>query len=70
MHFNMRSLSKNVDKLHEFLTDLKTRPVVIAISETKLKESKIANNINLQGYNFIHYDSKTSAGGVGLYINK
>ena len=70
MHFNMRSLSKNVDKLHEFLTDLKTRPAVIAISETKLKESKIANNINLQGYNFIHNDSKTSAGGVGLYINK
>ena len=70
MHFNMRSLLKNVDKLHEFLTDLKTRPAVIAISETKLKESKIANNINLQGYNFIHYDSKTSAGGVGLYINK
>ena len=70
MHFNIRSLSKNVDKLHEFLTDLKTRPAVIAISETKLKESKIANNINLQGYNFIHYDSKTSAVGVGLYINK
>ena len=40
------------DRLHEFLTDLKTCPAIIATSETKLKDSKIANNINLQGYNF------------------
>ena len=40
----------------------------MAISETKIIEGKINRNINLDGYNFIHCDSETRAGGVGLYI--
>jgi len=40
----------------------------VAISETKLKESAIIRKIDLDGYNFVHKDSKTCAGEVGLFI--
>jgi len=40
----------------------------VAISETKLKVGAFTRNIDLDGYNFVHTDSKTCAGGVGLYI--
>ena len=43
---------------------------VIAITETKLKQKRMSVNINIYGYNFIHHDSKTCAGGVAFYINK
>lgn len=49
---------------------MKEGPDVIAISETKLKENNLTN-ISIPGYEFLNTNSKTSAGGVGLYlINK
>ena len=44
-------------------------PDFIAISETELK-SKCCTNIQIPNYNFVHVDSLTNAGGVGLYVNK
>jgi len=44
-------------------------PDFIATSETKLK-SKCCTNIQIPNYNFVHVDSLTNAGGVGLYVNK
>ena len=44
------------------------QPDIAAISETKLKEWLINRNIELEGYGFLHSDSKKCAGGVGLYI--
>ena len=44
-------------------------PDVIAIIETKLQNETIYNNIDIAGYNFIHADSLTKAGGFGFYIN-
>ena len=44
------------------------KPKLKAISETKLKERKIYQNIELDGYQFSHRDSITSAGGAGLCI--
>ena len=70
MHFNVRSLAKNIDKLNECICDLKTKPSVIAITETKLNQNRMSANINIYGYNFIHYDSKTCAGGVAFYIEE
>ena len=67
IHFNMRSLSKNLTLLEDFLVSLKSLPEVIAISETKLKEQSI-NNISISGYKFLNTNSITSAGGVGLCI--
>jgi len=44
-------------------------PDLIAISENKLK-SKCCTNIQIPNYNYVHVDSLTNAGGVGLYVNK
>ena len=68
IHFNVRSLQKNIDKLSHYLTDFNRKPDVIAVSETKLKENMIYSNIELDGYQFIHRNSHTSAGGVGIYV--
>ena len=70
MHFNVRSFAKNIDKLNECIYDLKTKPSVIAITETKLNQNRMSANINIYGYSFIHHDSKTCAGGVALYIEE
>ena len=67
LHCNTRSLCKNVSLLHDILLTVETRPDIIAISETKIKENSYAN-INLSGYNFVNTNSKSKAGGVGLYI--
>ena len=67
MHFN-RSLQKNIDKLLHYLTDIKRKPDVLAVSETKLKENVIHNNIEPDGYQSIYGNSQTFAGGIGIYV--
>ena len=68
IHFNIRSLQKHIDELNSVLASFKNQPEIVAISETKIIEGKIIQNINLYDYSFIHCDSVTRAGGVGLYI--
>ena len=70
IHFNIRSLQKHIDEINIFLAGLEKKPEIVAFSETKLQEGKANRNIELEGYNFIHRDSITAAGGVGLYILK
>ena len=70
IHINIRSLQKNIDKLTHFISELGKSPDVIAITETKLNKNRIHSNIEINGYNFIHSDSETNAGGVGMYIKK
>ena len=43
-------------------------PDIIAITETKLKKYELQTNIGINGNNFIHSDSDSQAGSVGLYI--
>ena len=45
-------------------------PDIIAISETKITYSQILVNVDINGYDFIHCNSTTNAGGVGIYIKK
>ena len=66
LHFNVRSIQKNVDKLANLLTQLKALPDVLAMTETKLKPDQAHININLESYTFIHSDSKKHSGGVGF----
>ena len=68
IHVNIRSLQKNIDKLTQYILQLKKLPDVIAITETKLNKDLIYNNIDIDGYNFVHSDSTTNAGGVGFYV--
>jgi len=68
LHCNTRSLGKNISLLHDILQTIKTLPDIIAISETKINENTCAN-LNIPGYFFINTNSKTQAGGVGLYLS-
>ena len=70
IHVNIRSLVKNIGDLHQIICNLPAPPDIIAISETKLNIKSDLNLIALKNYNFIHKDSLSCAGGVGLYINK
>ena len=40
MHFNMRSLPKNLTSLEEIIWTIKGSPEIIAISETKQQKKK------------------------------
>ena len=68
MHFNVRSLPKNIDHLVSYLTELSESSDVIAVTETKLNNDTVISNIQVTGYEFVHCNSLTTAGGVGLYI--
>ena len=68
IHFNTRSLTKNKSKIEESLQMLKTQPDVIVISESKLNVNN-AIRADLRNYYFVHCDSLSNAGGVGLYIS-
>ena len=65
----MRSLSKNISLLEDILLTVKKTPNVIAISETKLNDNS-RQNVNIPGYTFLNTNSKTAAGGVGLYVSE
>ena len=69
VHFNMRSLPKNLTSLRDNILTIKGTPEIIAMSEIKLKEKNIYN-ISIPGYVFLNTNSPTSAGGVGLYISQ
>ena len=68
MHCNTRSLGKNLFLLQDILISVKSLPDIIAISETKLN-ANTSENLHIPGYLFIRTDSKSQAGGVGLYIS-
>ena len=67
LHLNMRSLQKNFDNLCNFLSKLPSKPHVISISETKIKDKPLLN-VSIPGYTFLHNNSLSNAGGVGVYV--
>ena len=69
MHSNIRSLSKNLHLLKDFLIMTESKFSIIGISETKLNDNSVIN-IELPNYKFIKENSPTQAGGVGMYIHK
>ena len=66
----MRSLQKNIDKVIALLANLSETPDIIAISETKITYGQPIVNVDITGYDFIHCDSITKAGGVGFYVKQ
>jgi len=72
LHMNIRRLSKNLYKLENFLLAIEHCPDVIAITETKLKNSKSVKSYNLQleGYDFVHTDTNMNASGVVFLLKK
>ena len=69
LHSNIRSLKKNLTFLNDILMSVKELPHIIAISETKLSDNNPLN-LSIPGYSFLGVNSKTSAGGVGLYVSE
>jgi len=69
---NVRNLSKNLYKLENFLLALEHCPDVIAITETKLKNSKsvVSYNLQLEGYDFVHTDTNMNEGRVFFLFKK
>ena len=70
LHFNVRSLQKNIDKLITLLATFSEPPDILAISETKLTHGLPLVNVDVTGYDFIHCASITKAGGVGFYVKQ
>ena len=68
LHLNIRSLSKNYDNLIEFLTNVPFRPHIISLTETKIKDKPLVNG-TIIGYTFLHVNSFSNAGGVGVYVS-
>ena len=65
-HGNVRSLSKNMDKVEELFVDSNKFPDVMEITETGLKGNKIKSDI--PNYEFEHRESHLEVGGTGIYI--
>ena len=69
-HMNIGGLSAHHDELSLHLAGLKFRFDVIGISETKEQSDKgFLSNVHLPGYNIHTRPTKSSAGGVALYLN-
>ena len=70
-HVNIRSLSKHFDELQSLITSTKIPFDVIGISESKqLINQNFKINVNLEGYHLHSQPTKSSHGGVVMYINK
>ena len=66
LQINIRSLTKTFDKLVELLKLMIVLPDLITILETKLNDA--FSLPVLPGYNFVNSNSKTKAGGVGIFV--
>ena len=84
MHFNIRSLTKNFSAFHDIVSNLPNYPDIICISETKLSDYNINTDpnsgevnpsyeseidIELPNFSFLCNNSKSPAGGTGIYVN-
>ena len=67
-HTNLRSLSAHFDELQLLLTALKAQFDVIGISETREQAKGFLKNVDFNGYVLHSQHSKSSAGGVALYV--
>ena len=72
IYLNIRNLQKNIDKLKDFLNDIKGKFSVIVLSETWIDDDKADLNslFHISNYSFIHEKRKTKhkGGGLGTYV--
>jgi len=64
LHLNIRSLHKHFDALTTRVHKL----TLICFTETRIKDQPLIN-ISLSGYNLVHANSNSSAGGVAAYVS-
>ena len=69
-HVNIRSLSKHIDELKNVLHASKIIFDFIGVSETKqLINKDFISNVDIEGYHVYSQPSKSSSGGVAIYVN-
>ena len=70
IHFNARSLNKNLKKIKDSIEDLKLSFDIIAISET-CAETDTIDGFTLNGYEAFHIvRGQRKGGGVALYVHR
>ena len=71
MHLHISSLSYHHLELYNLIADMKIKPKIIGISESRLQKSKqhIAN-ISLPNFVYEHTPTESSKGGTLLYLDK
>jgi len=62
-------LQAHFDELNVLLLHISNPPSIVIISETRITTNPLIN-INIPGYDFIHFPSPTKAGGVGAYVSR
>ena len=75
-HGNVDGLKSKLGDINEVFSESETYPDIIAVSETGLKDPKVAGfgeyieseHVALNGYNFERTDTPTNKGGVGVYV--
>lgn len=69
IHFNCRSLYANFEKINEYLSSIKGKFKLIALSETWLSKDKGAD-MYIEGYELHHVNrGNKKGGGVALYVD-
>ena len=68
LHLNVNGLLSKIEELR--LTAQKTNAAVIGISETKIDESVLDGEVNIDGYEIKRCDRNRHGGGVACYIRK
>ena len=66
MHINTERLAKNLNYVKDLLITIRKNPGIIAISKIKLRDGGF-HDVGLEGFDFVHHNLPTKAGGVGLY---
>jgi hypothetical protein len=66
IHLNINSLLSKIDELREIAKI--SRAAVIGITESKLDDSVLDGEINIEGYDIVRSDRNRNGGGVACYI--
>ena len=71
MYLNISSLSYHHLELYHLLSNLKIKPNIVGISETRLqKEKQPITNISLPNYAYEHTPTDSGNGGTPFYIDR
>ena len=67
-HLNVSSLLKNIDEIRHLMNNNKIH--ILGLSETRLDDSVLDNEIRIDDYNIIRLDRKRTGGGIILYVHE
>ena len=70
-HVNIRSLTKHFEELHSLLKSTQIPFDIIGITESKqMGNTNFLKNVNIDGYKLHTQPTRSSHGGVALYIKE